>query len=153
MAQERSGRVAAEPAQRITHAQAAALLGCHPSNIAKLVKKGRLTATGVRGPDPSLELDEVVQLREERIKAEQERRLRYDRTDPRPHGPPAELGDHDWLSVEQVAQRLGVTGQSVRARAKRGTIPHMRHGKRIWVRADHLEVWANAQTAGPRLRT
>lgn len=136
--------------ERITHAQAAALLGCHPSNIAKLVKKGHLTATGVRGPDPSLDLDEVVQLREQRIEAERQRRLRYDRVDPRPQGPPAELGDHEWLSVPQVALRLGRTQQAVRARAQRGTIPHERHDGRIWIRADHLEVWQQARrVTGP----
>lgn len=134
------------PVERITHAQAAALLGCHPSNIAKLVKKGHLTSTGLRGPGVgTLDLDEVVQLREERIKAERERRLRYDRVDPRPQGPPAELGDFEWLTPDQVGQRLGITGTSVRFRAARGTIPHVRAGKRIWIRADHLKVWSQAR--------
>lgn len=137
-----------EPVQRITHAQAAALLGCHTSNVAKLVKKGHLASTGVRGPGGgTLDLIEVVALREERLHAEAERRLRYDRVDPQRARPPAVLGDHDWLSVPQVAARLGVTEQSVRGRAQRGTIPHTRHGKRIWVRADHLEVWMAARAA------
>ncbi|ROR91145.1 helix-turn-helix domain-containing protein [Nocardioides aurantiacus] len=132
--------------ERITHRQAAALLGCHPSNIAKLVEKGQLTSTGMRGPGVgTLDLVEVVQLREERIKAEQQRRWRYDRIDPRPQGPPAELGDFEWLTPDQVGQRLGITGTSVRFRAARGTIPHTRVGKRIWIRADHLEVWINAR--------
>lgn len=139
-----------EPAQRITHAQAADLLGCHVSNISKLVAKGQLHTTGLRGPGVgTLDLDEVLRLREERIKAEQERRLRYDRVDPQRKGPPAELGDHEWLSVAQVAQRIGRLETAVRLRAQRGTIPHVRYGKRIWVRADHLEVWANARDLRP----
>lgn len=139
-----------EPVERITHAQAAALLSCHPSNIAKLVKKGRLNSTGMRGPGAgTLDIEQVVQLREERLQAEAERRLRFDRTDPRPQGPPPELGDHDWLTPDQAGARLGITGTSVRFRAARGTIPHVRHGKRIWIRADHLEVWSHARAARP----
>ena len=68
----------------------------------------------------------MVKLREERLQGERERRLRYDRVDPQREGPPAELGDHEWLSIGQVAQRLGRTESAVRARAARGTIPHVR---------------------------
>ena len=140
-----------EPVERITHAQAGDLLGTHTSTVAKLVMRGVLTSTGARGPNGgTLALAQVLALREERARAEAERRLRYDRVDPPRHGPPPELGDADWLSVAQVARRLGVTEQAVRARAQRGAIPHTRHGKRIWVRSDHLEVWVAARTtAGP----
>jgi len=33
----------------LTYEQAAAILGCHFSNVAKLVRKGELTSTGKRG--------------------------------------------------------------------------------------------------------
>ena len=140
-----------ESVERITHAQAAALLGCTTSGVSKFVMKGQLSSTGLRGPGVgTLDLVQVVRLREERLKAERERRLRYDRVDPQRDRPPTELGDHEWLSVEQVAQRLGRTESAVRARAARGTIPHVRHGKRIWIRADHLGVWIKARVVkGP----
>lgn len=60
-------------------------------------------------------------------------------------GPPSELGDRDWPTPDQVAQRLGVTGTAVRFRAARGTIPRVRHSKRIWICADHLEVLRRAR--------
>lgn len=137
----------AAPVERISHAQAASLLGVHTCTVAKFVAKGALTSTGVRGPGPgTLDLTQVLALREERLRAEAERRLRYDRVDPQRKPPPPELGDADWLSIAQVARRLGVTEQAVRARAQRGTIPHTRDRKRIWVRSDHLEVWLAART-------
>jgi len=33
----------------VTYEQAAAILGCHFSNVAKLIRKGDLTSTGKRG--------------------------------------------------------------------------------------------------------
>lgn len=127
------------------------MLGCHTSLISKLVRRGDLTATGRRGPGVgTLDRAQVARLRDERARAEAERRLRYDRVDPQRKGPPAELGDHEWLTPDQVGHRLGVTGTSVRSRAGRGTIPHIRHGRRIWIRADHLETWSGTRaTLGP----
>lgn len=130
-----------EPVERITHAQAAALLGCHVSNISKLVQTGQLVSIGRCGPGAgTLDRAQVEQVAAERAVAEAEGRLRYDRVDPQRKGPPPELGDHEWLTPDQVGQRLGVTGTAVRFRAARNSIPHIRHGKRIWIRADHLEV-------------
>lgn len=92
------------PIERITHRQAAVLLSCSTSGVSKLVMKGQLASTGTRGPGVGiLDLQQVVRLRETRLQAEMERRLRYDRIDPQRERPPAELGDHEWLSVEQVA--------------------------------------------------
>ena len=39
----------------LTYEQAAAILGCHVSNVAKLVRKGDLTSTGKRGASLSRE--------------------------------------------------------------------------------------------------
>ena len=130
-----------ETVERITHAQAATLLGCHTRTISKLVQQGRLTSTGARGPGVgALDLDQVLQLRERRAQAAAARRLRYD---PRRHGPPDD--EHEWLDPTQVAERLGVTDKAVHARARRGTIPHVRCGRRVWIRADHLKVWQRAR--------
>ena len=72
-----------EPADLITHRQAAALLGCHLSNIPKLIRKGQLVSTGIQGRRTgTLNRAQVEQLAAERTRAEAERRLRYDRVDP-----------------------------------------------------------------------
>ena len=48
----------------LTYEQAAAILGCHFSNVAKLIRKGDLTSTGKRGA--SLNREQVEALAERR---------------------------------------------------------------------------------------
>ena len=55
----------------LTYEQAAAILGCHVSNVAKLIRKGDLTSTGKRGA--SLNREQVEALAERRA-AEREAR-------------------------------------------------------------------------------
>jgi len=59
---------------RISYNQAAAILGCHVSNVAKLVAKGELTSTGKRGA--SLDLAQVEALGERRAAEREERAAR-----------------------------------------------------------------------------
>lgn len=136
-----------EPVERITHAQAAVLLGCHISNIGKLVGKGQLHSTGMRGPGVgTLDLDEVLHLREQRARLVASRRAAEEAR--RQHDPPAD--GNEWLTTAQVAERLGVTRGAVTSRVRHDTVPHVRRGKRVWIRADHLEVWQRAKlVAGP----
>jgi excisionase family DNA binding protein len=47
----------------LTYEQAAALLGCHFSNVAKLIRKGDLTSTGTRGASLSREQVEALAAR------------------------------------------------------------------------------------------
>ncbi len=128
--------------ERITHAQAATLLRCHTSLISKLVQRGQLVSAGHRGAGiGTLDLFQVLQLRELRAQAAAARRDSYS---PDRHGPPDD--GHEWLDPTQAAERLGVSDKAVHARARRGTIPHVRRGRRVWIRADHLEVWRNARS-------
>jgi len=121
---------------RLTYEQAAAILGCHVSNVAKLVAKGQLTSSG-RVRDGSLERSEVEALAEHRAQEREARPARPLRTsqcvDPRPDT------DHEWLSPRQVAGLLGVTRPAVQKRIHRGTLPATESGGRFWVRRDLLE--------------
>jgi hypothetical protein len=119
----------------LTYDQAAAILGCHFSNVAKLIRKGDLTSTGKRGA--SLSREQVEALAERRAvdraaKAVRSPRKRQ-RVDHRPDP------DHEWLSSGQVPGLLGVTRPAVRGRIHRGTLPAVESGGRFWVRRDHLE--------------
>jgi excisionase family DNA binding protein len=120
---------------RVTYAQAAEILGCHVSNVPKLVRRGHLTST--RRREGALERRQVEQLAEAR-RIEQEARKRrtpkcYKRVDHRPDH------DHDWLSPKQVAALLGVTATAVRQRLRRGRLPATESGGRWWIRRDLLE--------------
>lgn len=125
------------------------MLGCHLSEVARLVKSGGLMSSYkdrvVRGG--SLRRVDVLALRRARLRDELQGILRYDRTDPPRKGPPVGLGEQRWLSVRQVAQRLGVSESSIRERAKRGTIPHVRHGNRIWIAESSLDTTPRCRDA------
>jgi predicted DNA-binding transcriptional regulator AlpA len=128
----------------LTYEQAAIILGCHPSNVPKLIRKGHLTSNGAHGPGArSLSLAEVEALAERRrrptLVTKQSRPLPR-RADPRPDA------DHEWLSVPQVAQLLGVTRPAVASRIKRERLPATESHGRWWVRRDLLE-----QVEGARL--
>ena len=101
--------------QGLTYEQAAAILGCHFSNVAKLIRKGDLTSTDKRGA--SLSREQVEALAERRAvgragKAVRSRR-KYQRVDHRPDQ------EHEWLSPRQVAELLGVTLPAVQDRIHR----------------------------------
>ena len=73
----------------LTYEQAAAILDCHVSNVAKLIRKGDLASTGKRGA--SLDREQVEGLAESRAAERAARAARsprkYQRVDHRP--------DHD----------------------------------------------------------
>lgn len=127
---------------RVTHAIAAAMLGCHVSNISKLIDKGQLISTGQRGA--SLDRDSVEQLARRRDLKRQAlaRRPRgFQRIDPRPDD------EHEWLSPREVAELLGVTPQAVTRRIRTQRLPGVEHRGRQWVRRDHLEQVEAARLA------
>ncbi len=131
----------------LTYEQAAAILGCHVSNVVKLVTKGQLTSRG-RVRDGALDRSEVEALAQRRA---QERealaarpRRKHQRMDPRPDH------EHEWLSPRQVAELLGVTRPAVQARIHRGTLPAVGIGGRFWVRRDLLEQVEAARLVGGR---
>ena len=118
----------------LTYEQAAAILGCHFSNVAKLIRKGDLTSTGKRGaslnrsrsrPWPSAGCRASGQSRPVTPQVSARR--------PRPDH------EHEWLSPRQVAELLGVTRPAVQGRIHRGTLPAVENGGRFWVRRDLLE--------------
>ncbi len=117
----------------LTYEQAAAILGCHFSNVAKLIRKGKLTSTGKRGA--SLNREQVEALAERRAAGREARAVRP----PRKHVDHLPDQDHEWLSPREVAELLGVTRPAVRGRIHRGTLPAVENGGRFWVRRDLLE--------------
>ena len=121
--------------QELTYEQAAAILGCHFSNVAKLIRKGDLTYTGTRRASLNREQVEALAYRRAAERAAKAARSprRYERVDPRPDH------DHEWLSPRQVAELLGVTRPAVQSRIHRGKLPAVENGGRFWIRRDHLE--------------
>jgi len=127
----------------ITYREAAAILGCHVSNVAKLIDKGELTSRGKRGG--SLDRDQVQALARHRAHLRETRAKRpphrYQRVDHRPDH------EHEWLSPTQVAVLLGVTKPAVIGRITRERLPAVRNGGRLWVRRDLLEQVEDARLA------
>jgi len=119
----------------LTYEQAAAMLGCHVSNVAKLIRKGDLTSSGQRGASLNREQFEAPAERRAAERAAKAVCLprKYQRVDLPPDP------DHEWLSSGQVAELLGVTRPAVQGRIHRGTLPAVENGGRFWVRRDHLE--------------
>jgi excisionase family DNA binding protein len=116
---------------RITYAQAAAILGCHVSNVPKLVDRGLLTSTGQRGA--SLDREQVEQLAQHRAEV----RAARDAPKRRASEPPDQ--EHEWLSGKEVAELLGVSREAVSQRVRRGRLPVVIIGRRHWIRRDLLE--------------
>ena len=99
----------------VSYQQAAHILGCHVSNVPKLVARGELTSTGKRGR--SFARDQVEDLARRRAEEREARTSlpprKYQRVDHRP-----DL-DHEWLTTSQVAELLGVTKPAVVGRITR----------------------------------
>ena len=120
----------------ITQPQAAEILGCHVSLVAKLVARGELTSRGRHGR-ASLDRDQVLELR-----AEREQRAQAPKKPPRKHTgrfEPTEV-EHDWLTSVQAAELLGVSVVAVNKRCRRGRLPFVEKDGRRWFRRDHLEL-------------
>ena len=136
-------RYASTGSGQISHDHAADILGCHPSNVSRLVTRGLLTSTGERGASLSRQqVEALAQRRAQEREAKASRPSReYQRGDHRPDH------DHDWLSTRQVAQLLGVTAPVVVGRITRDKLPAVRNGGRLWVRRDLLEQVEAARLA------
>ena len=102
----------------VTFEQAAAILGCHFSNVAKLLRKGELTSTGKRGASLHRQQIEALAARRAAASAAMATRSRrkYQRAAHRPDH------EHEWLSPRQVAELLGVTRPAVQSRIHRPRI-------------------------------
>lgn len=128
--------------QQVTYVEAAEILGCHLSNIAKLIRKGELTST--RRRKGALLRAEVETLAERRRMAREQLVPRPRTRRPIDRWPDQ---DHVWLQPNQVATLLDVTSQAVTARLRRGTLPGVARGRRWWVRQDQLERVVDARLA------
>ena len=96
----------------LTYEQAAAILGCHFSNVAKLIRKGDLTSTGKRG----------ASLSREQVEALAERRLPSERP-----GPPGHPASTSALTFAPTRPRVAVAAAGRRApgrHAASGPGPH-----------------------------
>jgi excisionase family DNA binding protein len=56
------------------------------------------------------------------------------------------------LTVDEVAQRLGVTKDWVWAQARAGRIPHVRLGRYVRFEPEELRAWWRGRRRGPALR-
>jgi len=83
----------------VTYEQAAAILGCHISDVAKLIAKGQLTSRGnVR--DGSLSREQVETLAKRRAQEREARAARPRRTKKSvDHRPGTE---HEWLTPDRL---------------------------------------------------
>lgn len=121
---------------RLTYAEAAEILGCHVSNVPKLIRKGDLTSNGAHGPGArSLSRPEVERLAERRRQPRLVTKPR--RVPPRVDNRPDAA--HEWLTASQVARLLGLTRPAVAKRIQRERLPAVHTGGRWWVRRDLLE--------------
>jgi hypothetical protein len=117
----------ADMSRWVTYAQAADILGCHVWNVPKLVRKGHLkNRPRKRG---ALERRQVEQLAEQRSEERETAKTRpkkvyYRRIDHRPDH------DHEWLSVRQVAELVGITRPAVMGRIHRERVPAVENGGR-----------------------
>jgi hypothetical protein len=133
---------------QISYNQAAAILGCHVSNVAKLAAEGELTSSGKRGG--SLDRAQVLALADNHVADREARASRPPRRHQRIDHRPDQV--HQWLSPRQVAGLLGVTSYSVRRRIYRDRLPAVKSGGRLWVRRDLLEQVEAARLVGKTRR-
>lgn len=133
----------------MTYADAEPMLGCSHTKIAAMVKAGR-----IRSRDqtyrawPSLwraDVDRVAgELAAERAAVQKRRSARPMKA------PPDD--DHVWLSPAEAALVLGLTRTGVMYRAHEGLLPHVRRGRRVWFRREHIEQAAAARAFVARAR-
>lgn len=135
----------------ITQREAAGILGVHKSRVAKLVAEGQLHPRRAPAHRASLDRREVVALATWRADApgrarlERERRA-AERDAARTYHRVPDDG-HDWLSIRQVAELLGLSKAAVLKRCRRGQLAYVEHGRQLWVRRDLLELAERARAA------
>lgn len=58
----------------------------------------------------------------------------------------------EWLTADQVADRLGVKRETVVTYARREELPHTYAGRALMVRRDHLDRWLESRSSQPSAR-
>lgn len=125
----------------ITVREAADILGVHMSAVPKMIRRGDLTPRDRR---PRLNRAAVVALRAARAAANEKQRQARRQTRLLPQPPDA---DHEWLSAVEAGDLMGIGPAGVRVRARRGRLPCVTYGGRVWFRRDHLELVRRADQA------
>ncbi len=129
----------------MTYVEAMPLLECSGGAVTGLVKAGRIRSRAQVGRRlPSLCRKDVervaVERAEERRQAEERRAARA----APPIWSPPDDGEV-WLSATEAGLVLGLTPTGMRYRADHDLIPHVRRGRRVWFRRDHVEQAAAAR--------
>jgi hypothetical protein len=136
------------PVVWITRRRAAEIIGCSTNTVDRFIHVGELHPCAATQPRAgSLDQDEVAALAARRaIKREAATRTRQERDRRKPKPPD---GEHQWLTPSQAARVVGMSTMGVYKRVQRGTIPYTDHRGRHWLRADHMELLANARLSPP----
>lgn len=138
------------PAEWITVAEAAAIVGCSRNTISRHVEAGRIKRRYPLGrKTATLDRRSVEEFaewyRRQAAEAEARRVERRQRT-----GPPDEEGD--WLTCPAAARMIGVSPQYLGRIAGRGRVSAARRGARWWFRRADLAQWAVKTADGPAAR-
>lgn len=151
------------PSEYVSHDDAAEILGVARSTVIRLVRSGQLSSRARRGAGrPGLLRSEVEQLalarqrkteqrRRDREAGEASRRAAAQRRARRsaanrwPPMPPDTV--HDWLTVREAAEVMGVFRQAVQQLCWRGAMPFEWSDGQRWIRRDLLELRQRAQAA------
>ncbi|GAA1909530.1 hypothetical protein GCM10009737_08530 [Nocardioides lentus] len=133
----------------VTQVEAARRLGCSPSHVQTLLRRGQL----VRRPGPrdrgtpsvgAASVDELAGVLEEQRAARAAAAARR-----AVHGSPPD-DEHVWLDTDETAAVLGLSRPWVKARARQGRIPATKYGGKWWVRREHAEQIAAVRAAALR---
>ena len=132
----------AERASWVSWTEATAIVGCPRSRLERAVRDGTVdsrpqawrTLPSVR----RFSLEALIAVYAQEQRAAEERRTRRPATAP----PDDELV---WLTMAEVALLLQITRPGVRYRVEQDLIPHVRIGRRVWFRRDHVEQVAAAR--------
>jgi hypothetical protein len=126
----------------MTYADAMPLLGCSGPTVARLVREGRIRSREQAWRAwPSLWRQDVERVAAGRA---EERQAAEARSRARPLSLPPD-DEHVWLTPVEAALVLGMSRPGVHYRAQRELLPHVKHGRRVWFRRDHIEQAAAAR--------
>jgi predicted site-specific integrase-resolvase len=110
------------PADRLTYAQAAVLLGVHPRTVARMIRRGELA-------DPLTPMAGLLRSDVERLSLARWR-----------------PGDRTWLTTAQVGEQLGLSRARVYQLSNAGTLPYQCSGEgRRLFRPGQIAVIARAR--------
>lgn len=133
----------------ISRKEAARRLGCDPSTLAGMIRRGEVKAAPLPAGatrrvrrEPSIDA-ESVELLLQRREVERTRALEREAERVARRSPPDD--GQAWLTMTETAVLVGLSRTRIRQRIDAGRIPATRHGDRWWIRRQDAEVVANAR--------